>query len=366
MRIVMHVDMDAFYAAVEERDNPSLKGKPIVIGADPKGGKGRGVVSTSSYEARKFGIRSGMPISIAYRKNPNAIFLPVNMRKYIAVSNAIMEILKVYSDAYGHAVHGLPGGQSFHPGMSGSHFEQVSIDEAFLEIDSDFSQAREIANKIKQDVFEKEKLTCSIGVAVNKLVAKIASDYKKPDGLTVVKNGEETSFLSILSVRKIPGIGPKTEAVLKSRGVETIRQLRSTPLFALQEWFGKKGGERLHEASKGIDESPLEDEREPKSAGAEVTFEKDTDDKTEIYGTLAKMCREVVKSLKGQGFKTVVIKVRYQGFETHTSQSSTKRFMKEYEEALDIAKRLIEPYLQKERKIRLIGFRVVNLESLDS
>jgi len=333
--------MDAFYAAVEERDNPSLKGKPVVIGADPKGGKGRGVVSTSSYEARKFGIRSGMPITIAYRKNPNAIFLPVNMRKYIAVSNAIMEILKVYS----------------------SKFEQVSIDEAFLEIDSDFLQARETANKIKQDVYEREKLTCSIGVATNKLVAKIASDYKKPDGMTIVKNGEETLFLSPLPVRKIPGIGPKTEAVLKVKGVETIRQLRSTPLFALQEWFGKKGGERLHETSKGIDNSPLEDEREPKSAGAEVTFEKDTNDKTEIYGTLAKMCREVVKSLKGQGFKTVVIKVRYQGFETHTSQNSAKHFMKEYEEALDVAKRLIEPYLQKDRKIRLIGFRVVNLES---
>ena len=333
--------MDAFYAAVEERDNPSLKGKPVVIGADPKGGKGRGVVSTSSYEARKFGIRSGMPITIAYRKNPNAIFLPVNMRKYIAVSNAIMEILKVYS----------------------SKFEQVSIDEAFLEIDSDFLQARETANKIKQDVYEREKLTCSIGVATNKLVAKIASDYKKPDGMTIVKNGEETLFLSPLPVRKIPGIGPKTEAVLKVKGVETIRQLRSTPLFALQEWFGKKGGERLHETSKGIDNSPLEDEREPKSAGAEVTFEKDTNDKAEIYGTLAKLCREVVKSLKGQGFKTVVIKVRYQGFETHTSQNSAKHFMKEYEEALDVAKRLIEPYLQKDRKIRLIGFRVVNLES---
>ena len=213
MRIVMHVDMDAFYAAVEERDNPSLKGKPVVIGADPKGGKGRGVVSKSSYEARKFGIRSGMPITIAYRKNPNAIFLPVNMRKYIAVSNAIMEILKVYS----------------------SKFEQVSIDEAFLEIDSDFLQARETANKIKQDVYEREKLTCSIGVATNKLVAHIASDYKKPDGMTIVKNGEETLFLSPLPVRKIPGIGPKTEAVLKVKGVETIRQLRSTPLFALQE-----------------------------------------------------------------------------------------------------------------------------------
>ncbi|MBI2584202.1 MAG: DNA polymerase IV [Candidatus Aenigmarchaeota archaeon] len=332
----MHIDMDAFYAAVEERDSPELKGRPVVVGASPKGGKGRGVVSTANYLARKYGIHSGMPISIAYRKCPSAVFLPVNMRKYHAVSQEIMGIVRKH----------------------GEKFEQVSVDEAFLELHKSYDEAAEIAKKVKEEIKERERLTCSIGIGPNKLVAKIASDYRKPDGLTVVKPEDVLSFLSPLNVRKIPGIGPKTEAALKARGIETVRQLRATPLFALKEWFGDKFGGYFHEMARGIDESPLEEEREAKSAGAEHTFDEDTNDRTKIYGVLAQMARAVVKPLKNQKFKTIAIKIRYENFETHTAQRTLKHYSGSYEESLEVAKKLLEPFLQKNRKIRLIGLSV--------
>ena len=340
MRIVLHVDMDAFYAAVEERDNPQLKGRPVVIGADPKSGKGRGVASTANYEARKYGIRSGMPISIAYRRCPAAVFLPVSMRKYWAVSAKIMEILRRQPEK----------------------FQQVGVDEAFLEIDGSFKEAEDIAAEIKKEIRNREMLTCSIGIGPNKLVAKIASDYKKPDGLTSVKPEDVMKFLSPLPVRRIPGIGPKTEAALKSRGIETVQQLRAAPLFALKEWLGDKYGEHLSMLSRGIDDSQLEEHRERKSSGAEHTFEEDTDNRLRIYGALAQMARAVIKSLRGQRFKTVVIKIRYSDFETHTCQRTLKEYMNSYEAALDAAKALAESHLKRGRKVRLVGFRVAKLE----
>src|SRR5512137_643764 len=196
MRVILHIDLDAFFPSVEAREHPEYKGKPVVVGADPKEGKGRGVVSSASYEARKFGIRSAMPISQAWKLCPDCVYLRPHFNLYIPASNNIMYILKSHADK----------------------FEQGGIDEAYLDISSrvkDFDEAEEFAKSLMDEVLEKTHLTCSIGVAPNKMIAKIASDFKKPYGLTVVKPEDVNGFLLPLKVRKIPGVGPKTERSLK-------------------------------------------------------------------------------------------------------------------------------------------------------
>src|SRR5512137_70210 len=196
MRIILHVDLDAFFPSVEVREHPELKGKPVIIGADPKEGKGRGVVSSASYEARKFGIRSAMPISRAWKLCPDGVYLRPHFDLYIPASNGVMKILNSHADK----------------------FELGGIDEAYLDISNrvkDFDEAIEFAKHLMEEVLEKERLTCSIGVGPNKMVAKIASDFKKPYGLTVVKPEDVNGFLLPLKVRKIPGVGPKTERSLK-------------------------------------------------------------------------------------------------------------------------------------------------------
>ncbi len=205
-RFIFHLDMDHFYTAVEERERPEIRGKPVIVGADPKGGKGRGVVSTSNYVARKVGVRSGMPISQAWRLCPEAVYLPPNFPLYIKVSDEIMAIARRYA----------------------GKFEQWGIDEAFLDVTgkvSDYVEAEALACQIKQEIKEKESLTCSIGVGPNKLVAKVASDFQKPDGLTVVRDEEVEVFLAPLPVRKLLWVGRKTEAKLKALGVNTIGDL---------------------------------------------------------------------------------------------------------------------------------------------
>ncbi|MBE0512696.1 DNA polymerase IV, partial [Candidatus Bathyarchaeota archaeon] len=199
-KIIMHVDMDAFFAAVEEREHPEFKGMPIVVGADPKEGRGRGVVSSASYEAREFGVRSGMPISRAWKLCPEAVYLPVNYQSYVKVSNEIMGVLRKHADK----------------------FERWGIDEAFLDVTSkvkDYGEAEALAGRIKNEIFKKERLTCSVGIGPNKLVAKMASDFQKPDGLTIVKEEDAERFLSPLPVRKLLWVGRKTEQKLRRIGI---------------------------------------------------------------------------------------------------------------------------------------------------
>ena len=236
--------MDAFYAAVEERLNPELRGRPIVVGADPKAGAGRGVVTTASYAARKYGIRSAMPITRAWRLaeaarrrgEPEAVFLRGDRAVYREVSDRIMAIAARGADA----------------------FEEASIDEAFLDLSSlgDFERAAVHARAVKAEVVEREGLTCSIGIGPNKLVAKIASDFQKPDGLTVVRPEAVQAFLDPLPIRRIPGIGPKSEASLHERGIRTIAELRAVERTQLAEWFGKRGDE-MAERARGISGSPV-------------------------------------------------------------------------------------------------------------
>ncbi len=348
-RTIMHVDLDAFYAACEQREHPEWQGKPVVVGADPKQGNGRGVVMTCSYEARKFGIKSAMPISKAYRFCPTAIYTPPNFPLYTAASDAVMNILRSYGDK----------------------FEQVSIDEAFIDISSKFSshgsiEIEKLATAIKKEIKEKEKLTCSIGVASNKLVAKIASDFKKPDGLTIVEPRKEKEFLSPLPVRKLIGVGEKTEAVLTGMGINTIGELAALPVDFLQKEFGKYGL-YLHEAANGIDNSEVEENYEIKSINRNFTFEEDTKDEQLIFAAIDEMLEDAHNALTENNFccRTVGIRARFEDFETHTKEKTLNEAITEISIMKATAKKLLQPFFSDKRKIRQVGIRLAHLEAVD-
>jgi DNA polymerase IV (DinB-like DNA polymerase) len=339
-RIIFHLDMDHFYTAIEEREHPEYKGKPVIVGADPKQGKGRGVVSTSNYEARKANVKSGMPISRAWKLCPEAIYLPPNFPLYIKVSNEIMTIARKYADK----------------------FEQWGIDEAFLDVTAkvkDYAEAEALAKQIKREISEKEQLTCSIGIGPNKLTAKIASDYQKPDGLTIVKEDEVERFLAPLPVRKLLWVGRKTEEKLKPLGIRTIGDLACYDPTVLTGIFGVMGTQ-MHLMARGIDRSEVEPKTEVKSISHETTFEEDTADTAIVLQALDMLSEEVCKEALNQSlfFKTVTVKVRYENFETHT-RSKTLLFMTNRQQDLKkTAKELIQLYLKRDRKIRLIGVRI--------
>ncbi|MEM2897353.1 MAG: DNA polymerase IV [Candidatus Bathyarchaeia archaeon] len=342
-RIILHVDLDAFFASVEEREHPEYRGKPLIVGADPKDGKGRGVVSTCNYEARRFGVRSGMPISRAWNLCKEAIFLPVNHELYERVSNNIMKILKSYADK----------------------FEQVSIDEAFLDISEkakDFKEAEKLAKAIKEEILNRESLTCSIGIGPNKLVAKIASDFHKPDGLTIVEEKAVKNFLAPLQVDKLWGIGKKTKDRLNAMGIRTIGELASYDVAKLKAEFGALGIE-FHRMAQGIDESEIVEEWIPKSFSREHTFEEDTLDKAIIHGMIDELFEDVIKEVEENGFifKTLTIKIRYEDFETHTHSKTFSYPIAKPDSVKEVAHRLLDPFLQSKKAIRLVGVRASNL-----
>lgn len=356
VRIIAHVDMDAFYAAVEERYNPGLRGRPIVIGADPRGGKGRGVVSTASYAARRYGIRSAMPISRAWRLaeaarrrgEPETVFLRGNHALYRKASDRIMVVLARGADA----------------------FEEASIDEAYLDLSSlgDFARAEARVKALKSEVREREALTCSVGLGPNKLVAKIASDFRKPDGLTVVRPEEVQGFLDPLPVRVIPGIGPKTEAFLHEKGIRLVAELRAVEPADLTEWFGK-WGEDLSGKARGISESPVTSEWEPKSVGEQETFEEDTLEARFILERARELAASVHARLLADGFRafrTTTVTVRFADFVTLSRSRTVRVPLTTREEIEREALRLLLPFLDarenpRRKKIRLIGVRAEKL-----
>ncbi|OPY50062.1 MAG: DNA polymerase IV [Methanosaeta sp. PtaU1.Bin060] len=342
MRIILHVDLDAFFPSVEAREHPELKGKAIVVGADPKEGRGRGVVSSASYEARRHGVHSAMPITRAWKLCPDCVYLRPHFDLYIRASNGIMRILKSHAE----------------------RFEQAGIDEAYLDVSKtvkDFDGAQVLAKDIMEEVLDKEKLTCSVGVAPNKLVAKIASDYRKPCGLTVVREEDVRGFLSPLDLRKLLGVGPRTEARLKELKLETVGDLAALSPEVLRRLLGV-WGTRLHEYSQGLDSSEVVEGYETKSIGREVTFEQDADDGEMVLGVLEELAEVVHKELIDNAFrfKTITVKVRYQHFETHTRSKSLLFSTDDLDILRNSAKRLIAPHLRG-RRIRLIGLRVSTL-----
>jgi len=346
-RVIFHVDMDHFFTAVEERERPEFKGEPVIVGADPKEGKGRGVVSTCNYEARKFGVKSGMPISRAWKLCPEAVYLPVNYELYKKVSSEIMSILRKYADK----------------------FEQWGIDEAFLDVTSrvnSYEEAEVLAHRIKMEILENEGLTCSVGIGPNKLVAKIASDFQKPDGLTVVKEEDVERFLAPLRVRKLLWVGRKTEQKLKRIGINTIGDLANYDPTVLTENFGVMGTQ-LYLMAHGIDRSEVEERGEVKSISRDITFEEDTDDFELVLKTLDRLSEEVHKDVSKQNFcfKTVTVKVRYENFETHTHGKTLPFVTDRLQDLEKTVKELVQDYLRSYRKIRLVGVRVSNLVSAE-
>jgi DNA polymerase IV (DinB-like DNA polymerase) len=341
-RIILHLDMDSFFASVEIREHPEYRGKPLVVGADPKGGSGRGVVSTASYEARKFGIRSGMPISRAYTLCPDAVYVRPHFPLYIAASRAVMEILSAYSD----------------------HLHQVSIDEAFLDIShaGGYGEAGETARRIKAGILEKVGLTCSIGIGPSRIVAKIASDFKKPDGLTVVTPGQVTGFLAPLPVGRIPGIGKKTGWELERMGIRTIGDLMQANVQLLQSRFGK-WGIHMHELANGRDIHEAGGNGASRSMSRETTFERDTDDPATLLRALDGMAGDLEDTLVRENlfFRTLTLKIRYTGFITKTLSRTLPHATNGLREMLDLAKELLASAPRK-GPVRLLGIRLSNLQ----
>lgn len=347
-RFIVHVDMDAFFASIEQRDNPDLAGKPVVVGADPKAGRGRGVVSTCSYEARKFGIHSAMPISLAYQKCPQAVFLPVDMDKYSRVS---AQIYKIFYD--------------FTPDI-----EPVSIDEAFLDISrshSIFGTPYQTCVLIKSRIKEETGLTASLGLAPTKMASKIASDLNKPDGLVEVTQDRLLDFLRGLPVEKIWGLGKKGQLLLNNMGIGTIGELAKTDINRIISVFGKNGVS-FWQLANGIDETEVETEGEVKSVSNEITFDKDTLDTERIHSTLILLCEKVSARLRQDNLKakTIALKIRLEGFKTYSRSATISKPTNFSDVICRRIKQLYDNFEIKNKKVRLVGVKVSHLCGLDS
>jgi len=341
LRTILHVDMDAFFAAVEERETPALRERPVVVGADPKGGRGRGVVATANYEARRYGIGSAMPISEAYRRCPGAAYVRPRGKLYREVSRRIFAILRSCTDLV----------------------EPLSIDEAFLDVTASrrlLGDGPAIARSLKERIRESESLTASVGVATSKFVAKLASDLEKPDGLVIVPAGGERETIAPLDVRRLWGAGPRTLARLERLGVATIGDVAALGREALVREFGEALGGRFHELSRGIDARPVCPDRARKSLGKEFTFDRDVADRGQVERTLLRLCEEVGAALRREKLAghTVTVKLRWEGFETVTRQAAQARPVDTTEHIWPPARDLLRAADQPARRVRLVGVTV--------
>ena len=342
--------MDAFFAAIEERDNPSLCGLPIVVGADPRGGKGRGVVSTANYKAREYGIHSALPISKAWwlsetakeHGNPPVTFLPVRMERYTEVSAHVMETLRRFVYLV----------------------EQASIDEAYFDLSSCdcYALAEEVCRKIKRAIREEERLIASVGIGPNKLIAKIASGLCKPDGLTVVREEDVAAFLAPLPVNAISGVGEKTERVLAGLGIRTIGDLAAYPGKELTKVLGRNAV-WLWGIAQGIEALPVEERPDPKSISVERTFERDVTEWGEVLETLDSVADNVFIRARNasMSFRLVGVKIRFEGFVTHTRDRTLPNWTLDREVLMATARELVAEFKGSDRPVRMLGVRVANL-----
>ena len=343
-RTIVHVDMDAFFAAVEQLDHPEYRGRPVVVGADPKGGLGRGVVSASSYEARTYGVHSALPISTAYRRCPQAVFVHPRMERYSELSDEIMEILGTFSPLV----------------------EQLSIDEAFLDCTGTeriFGAPDKLGEKIKSDIRKKTGLTASVGIASNKSVAKIASDLDKPDGLTICPFGGERGFLAPLPISRLWGAGKKTVEQLNSLGFHTVGDIARLPGSVLEKKLGK-WGLHLWYLANGVDERPLECEWTPKSISEETTYEVDEADGTAVEKTILDLADQVARRTRKGDTKgrTITLKIRLEGFETFTRSTTLERAVSDMFSIRDAAIGLFRRFDRGGKRVRLVGVKISNLE----
>lgn len=340
-RRIIHIDMDAFYASVEQRDNPGLKGRPVIVGGDPRR---RGVVAACSYEARKFGIHSAMPSSRARRLCPYAVFLPPRFDRYREVSDQIMEIFHGYADA----------------------IEPLSLDEAFLDVTGNrkgIRSATEIARLIREEICLKTMLTASAGVSYNKFLAKAASDFRKPDGLTVVTPGNAQAFIDALAIGKFYGVGKVTEGRMRSLGIQTGADLRRLSLDELVRIFGKSGA-FFHSIAHGIDDRPVEQSRIRKSLGREVTFEEDINDVEAMLSTLSGLAQDVGEMLRERYLKgkTVTLKLKYADFQSITRSITLEDMVDGADEIMEQVTYLLKETEAGPRKVRLLGITVSNFD----
>lgn len=342
LRKIIHIDMDAFYASIEQRDNPDYRGKPLAVGY---GGK-RGVVAAASYEARKYGVRSAMPSVTALRKCPDLIFVMPRFDVYKSVSAQIMQIFKEYTDLV----------------------EPLSLDEAFLDVTENKKEmeiATEIAKEIKQKIFYQTRLTASAGVSFNKFLAKIASDYNKPNGLTVITPKRAEKFLEKLPIEKFFGVGRVTAQRMHELGIKNGFDLKQHEEAELVRHFGKAGS-MYYQFVRGIDEREVESEYVRKSLGAEETFSEDLYRVVDLLRALDEIAREVYRRAEKREFvaKTLTLKVKYADFAIITRSRTVNYYIKTYEQIFDLAKELLMLVDDiEERKVRLLGISLKNAET---
>jgi len=340
LRTMIHADLDAFYASVEVLDDPSLRGRPVIVG----GARGeRGVVSAASYEARRFGVHSAMPIRTAERLCPTGVFLPGRPDRYRELSDRVMAIFRSYTPLV----------------------EPISLDEAFLDVTGSFAafgNGEAIGREIKSRVLDEAGLVVSVGVASNKLCAKVASDLRKPDALVVVPRGGEAAFLAPLPVSRLWGVGPKAQQALRDFGVQRIGELAAVPEAALRRRFGQHGGE-LARRAQGIDASRVVPSQAPKSIGHEHTFEHDLVDPRFLESTLLDLAESVATRLRRHRMAAggVQLKLRYEGFETLTRQGGLPHQTRDSEQIYAGAVELLRKTLVPGRAVRLVGLTAINL-----
>lgn len=337
-RKIIHIDMDAFFASVEQRDNPALKGKPVAVGHDDE----RGVVSTASYEARKYGVHSAMSIQIAKRMCPQLIIVPVHFELYKEVSRQVHEIFMEYTDL----------------------IEPISIDEAFLDVTENKSGmvlAMDIAKEIKQKIHDRLHLTASAGVSYNKFLAKIASDYRKPDGLCVIHPDKALDFISSLPIEDFWGVGPRTAEKMHYMGIFSGSQLRNCSLRHLTDVFGK-AGKVYYNFARGIDERPVVSYRERKSVGCENTFARDLETNSAVIIELYHTVLELMERIKKSDFKgrTLTLKIKYSDFIQITRSETGNKIFQDKKTILPSAKRLLKQVDNDGKRIRLLGLSVSN------
>lgn len=340
----MHVDMDAFFASVEQRDHPELRGKPVVVGGSPSD---RGVVAAASYEARRYGVRSAMPMLQALRLCPQAIRRPTNMAAYREASRLIHILFEEIT----------------------TEIEPISLDEAYLDISRqacDYNHAEAIARNLKSAILRETQLTASVGIGSNKFLAKIASDHRKPDGLFVVQPHEALSFLEPLSVRAVPGVGPKTEQRLLMMDIRTVGQLRVQPLEDLCEFLGAKHGERLHHLSHGLDDSPVRVSRRRKSLSQERTFSHDIGDPDTLKLILRELAEDVATQLGKRELsgRVIGVKVRYADFRLATRSMTLEAQTQDPVVIARAAELLLDRVPLNDRKVRLLGVRASDRKSV--